>query len=306
MDLLEKMATYARVVEAGSFSKAAKQLRITSGAVSRQIAALEAELDVVLLARSTRSMTVTADGHRYYERCLHVLREVADAQSIGKRQGVEGSISVSAPVSFGLAALMPHVATLRARYAALRVELHLDDRLLDTALEGLDLLIRAGATIPLTGAVIARKLTAFSFMLVAAPSYLDAHGEPQTPEALAGHAALSCRIAPGPDVWILGDGRREARVVMTNAIVFRCTALHGVRDFALAGQGIAMLPAWFVRDDLERGALRAVLPGWCTELVPVSAIYRTTQRDDPRVRAVVDYLVEAFGEPVAAPTLRAS
>ena len=134
MDLLEKMATYVRVIEAGSFSAAAKRLKLTSGAVSRQIAALETELDVTLLARSTRSMAVTAEGHRYYERCLRVLREVAEAQSIGRPRGFEGTVRMSAPVSFGLARLMPHLATLREKYPALGVEIHLEDRLLDAVL----------------------------------------------------------------------------------------------------------------------------------------------------------------------------
>lgn len=133
MDLLEKMATYVRVVEAGSIAAAARRSELTPGAVSRQIAALEAELGVTLLARTTRSMAVTADGRRYHEHCLRVLREVAEAQAVGRSRGVEGTVRVSAPVSFGLAALIPHVATLRDEHPALRVELHLEDRLLDCA-----------------------------------------------------------------------------------------------------------------------------------------------------------------------------
>lgn len=304
MDLFEKMATYVRVIEAGSFSAAAKQSKITSGAVSRQIAALEAELGVTLIARSTRSMAATAEGHRYYEQCLRVLREVAAAQSIGESRGVEGTVRVGAPVSFGLAALMPHIATLRAKHPALRVELHLEDRLLDTVLEGLDVLVRAGATVPLTTGVIARRLTAFPFVLVAAPSYLRTHGEPVTPEALVGHDALSCHMAAGPDIWVLSNEQREARVTMTETIVFRCSALQGVRDLALAGHGVALLPDWFVSSDLEQGSLRSVLPGWSTEHIPVNAIYRTTQRETPRVRALVDHIVEALAEPRASALTR--
>lgn len=304
MDLLDKMATYVRVIESGSFSAAAKHLKLTSGAVSRQIAALEAELDVTLLARSTRSMAVTADGHRYYEHCLRVLREVAEAQAIGRSRGVEGTVRVSAPVSFGLAALMPHVITLRQKHPFLSVELHLEDRLLDAVLEGLDVLVRAGATIPISGGVVARRLTAFPFVLVAAPTYLERRGEPRSPEALVGHDALSCHVGPGPDVWALCDGEREARVGMTETVVFRCSALQGVRELALAGHGLALLPDWFVADDLRRGALYAVLPGWSTDPIPVSAIYRTAQRETPRVRALVDHLVEAFARPASSASAR--
>jgi DNA-binding transcriptional LysR family regulator len=307
MDLFEKMATYVRVLEVGSFSAAAKQLKLTSGAVSRQVAALEAELRVTLLARSTRSMAPTAEGHRYYEHCLRVLHEVAEAQSIGTPRGVEGIVRVSAPVSFGLAALMPHITTLRTKHPALSVELHLDDRLLDTALDGLDVLVRAGSTVPVTSGLVARKLTTFPFVMIASPAYLARRGEPKSPEALVGHDALTCRIAPGPDVWELTDGHREARVPMTETIVFRCSALQGVRDLALAGHGLALLPDWFVADDVRRKSLRPVLPEWSTEIVPVSAIYRTTQRDTPRIRAFVDHVAEALSAPSkrdASPPLR--
>jgi len=297
MDLLEKMATYARVIETGSFSAAARQLRLTSGAVSRQIATLETELGVTLLARSTRSMAVTAEGHRYHEHCLRVLREVADAQSVGKSRGVEGTVRMSAPVSFGLAALMPHMTTLRAKHPALSVELQLEDRLLDTVLEGLDVLIRAGSTVPFTSSVVARRLMEFPFVLVAAPSYLRIRGQPRTPEELVGHDALSCRIAPGPDIWALSNGQREARVPMTERIGFRCSALHGVRDLAIAGQGVALLPDWFVAGDVAGAALRRVLPEWGTDALPVSAIYRTTQRDTPRIRALVEHLVASLADP---------
>lgn len=294
MDLLEKMATYVRVVDAGSFAVAAKRSKLTSGAVSRQVAALEAELGLTLIARSTRSMTVTSEGRRYYEHCLRVLREVADAQSMGRARGVEGILRVGAPVSFGLGALMPLLATLRAKHPELRVELQLEDRVLDTSLEGYDVLVRAGATLPITTGVVARKLLAFPFVVVAAKSYLRARGTPTTPEALVNHDALSCHVAPGPDLWELVDGEREARVVMTDAVVFRCAVLQAVRSLALAGQGIALLPDWFVRDDLGSGALRAVLPAWSTEPLEVNALYRTTHREMPRVRAFVEHMVDAL------------
>jgi len=300
MDLLDAMATYVRVVEAGSFAGAAKQLKVTSGAVSRQVAALESELRVTLLARSTRSMSLTADGHRYHERCLRVLREVAAAQAIGAERGVEGILRVGAPVSFGLAGLMPHITTLRVKYPALRVEVHLEDRLLDTVLDGLDVVLRAGTSIPLTTGIVARRLTAFPFVLVAAPSYLEHHDRPTSPEALASHDILTCHVAAGPDVWTLENGEREACVTLTDSVVFRCHVLQGVRDLALAGQGIALLPDWLVRGDLEQELLRPVLPGWRTEAIPVSAIHRRTERDAPRVRAFVEHLAEALAPPLAS------
>ncbi len=145
MDLLDKMATYVRVVEAGSFSAAGKQLRISSGAVSRQIATLETSLRRSLLRRSTRRMEITADGRRYYEACLRVLREVEEAQAAGRGTGREGPLQITAPVTFGLERVVQHVAGLMAKHPELRVDLRLEDRLLDLALEGVDVAIRVGA-----------------------------------------------------------------------------------------------------------------------------------------------------------------
>src|SRR5277367_6973010 len=116
MDLLDKMATYVRVVEAGSFSAAAKQIPLSSAAVSRQVAVLEDELRVTLLARSTRRMAVTPAGRRYYERCLRVLREVDEAQRVGRDEAVDGPLRVTAPVTFGLARVVPHIRALMARH----------------------------------------------------------------------------------------------------------------------------------------------------------------------------------------------
>src|SRR5277367_4614665 len=138
MDLLDKMATYVRVVEAGSFSAAAKQIRISSAAVSRQVAVLEAELRVTLLARSTRRMAVTPAGRPYYERCLRVLREVDEAQAVARGETVDGSLRVTAPVTFGLARVVPHMRGLMVKHPGLRIDLRLEDRLVDLALEGVD------------------------------------------------------------------------------------------------------------------------------------------------------------------------
>src|SRR6201992_1979169 len=144
MDLLDKMATYVRVVEAGSFSAAAKQLRISSGAVSRQIATLEEDLRITLLRRSTRRMEITPAGHRYYDACLRVIREVEDAQASGRATGPLGPLQVSAPVTFGLERVVPHVGAFMAKHPQVRLDLRLEDRLLDLALEGVDVAVRVG------------------------------------------------------------------------------------------------------------------------------------------------------------------
>jgi DNA-binding transcriptional LysR family regulator len=292
MDLLEKMTTYVRVVEAGTFSAAAKQLRISSAAVSRQIATLEAELRLTLLRRTTRRMAVTPAGDRYYQSCLRVLREVDDAQAVGSDEAQEGFLQVSAPVTFGLARVVPHVHTLMLRHPRFRIDLRLEDRLVDLALEGTDIAIRVGTRPPERTDVIAHLLFTFRRVVVASPDYLKRKGEPTTPEALAKHDALTNPAGNPADSWALVSGEREAR--LRPGVVFRSNALHAIRDLAVKGMGVALLPEWMVMNDVRRRALRVILPGWQSEPVPVNAIHRTKQRGAPRLRAFVDHLRAAY------------
>jgi DNA-binding transcriptional LysR family regulator len=292
MDLLDKMATYVRVVEAGSFSAAGKQLRISSGAVSRQIAALEGDLRRTLLRRSTRRMEVTVGGRRYYEACLRVLREVDEAQATGRGTSHEGPLQITAPVTFGLERVVPHVAGLMTKHPGVRVDLRLEDRLLDLALEGVDVAIRVGTPPAPTADVIAHPLASFRRLLVASPAYLKRRGEPKTPEALAKHDALTY-AAPGlADTWTLLDGEREARVRLN--VVFRSNAPHALRELATAGAGIGLLPEWLVSEQTRSKALRVVLSAWRSAPVNVYALHRTEHRGTRAVRALVEHLRAAY------------
>lgn len=288
MDLLDKMQTYVRVVEAGSFSAAAKQLRISSAAVSRQIATLEAELDADLIARSTRRMNVTAAGRRYYERCVSILREVDEAHAAAGADIAAGLVKVSIPITFGMDRIVPHMPALVAKYPALRIDLRLEDRQIDLVLDGIDVAVRVGAAPPLTTELVAHRLGEFRRIAVAAPSYLRKRGTVRHPDDLATHDALS-HTYDGSGMFVtLVDGEREANVRLT----VRCSsnAGHVLRDLAIGGAGIALLPAWYVADALDRGELRRVLAAWQSPPIPVHALHRTSQRGESRVRAFVEHL----------------
>jgi DNA-binding transcriptional LysR family regulator len=291
MDLLEKMATYVRVIEAGSFSAAAKQLRLSAAAVSRQIATLEDELRIQLIRRTTRSMSITAAGRSYYERCLRVLREVDDAQAIGRTAATAGVLTISAPVTFGLACVVPHVSPFMTAHSGLRVDLRLEDRMVDLALEGIDVAVRVGNALPDRADVIAHELMSYRRVLVAAPAYLRRHGQPTTPEALAKYHAVVW-LGDRTDTWSLFGKEREARVGL-NA-VFRSNAPWALRALAVDGAGIAMLPVWFVAEQLDGGSLRLVLPAWETPRVTVRALHRREERGAARIRAFVEHLRTAY------------
>ncbi len=294
MDLLSKMSTYVRVVESGSFAAAAKQLRVSSAAVSRQVATLERELDISLIARTTRKMVVTPAGRGYYERCLRILHEVDDAQSIARGEHLDGPLRISAPVTFGLACVVPEMRGLMKSHPGIVVDLHLEDRLIDLIPEGVDVAIRVGSAPPESTELIAQKLFTYERVLVAAPPYLRAHGTPKRPESLAKYDALMHLMAPA-DTWTLRDGDDEVRV--RPKIVFRTNALHALRELAIEGAGVALLPHWFVLEALSSGELRRILSSWRADTVTANAIHRRTQRGEPRVLALIDHLRKAYARP---------
>ncbi|HEY2517433.1 MAG TPA: LysR family transcriptional regulator [Polyangiaceae bacterium] len=294
MDLLSKMSTYVRVVESGSFSAAAKQLRISSAAVSRQIATLEEELRVPLLARTTRAMAVTAAGRRYYERCVRILRDVDEAQSLARGDELEGVLRVSAPVTFGLACVAPLMHGLMQRHPGLLLELQLEDRAVDLTPEGVDVAVRVGMPPPERTDLVAHALVTYERVLVASPSYLRKRGTPPRPESLAKHDALMHFMGPTGS-WTLRSGEHEVRV--RPRVAFRSNALHALRQLAAQGDGIAQLPRWFVGPALASGELRLVLGEWRPEPVTAHAIHRTEQRGTARVKTMIDYLRGSYNDP---------
>ena len=294
MDLLEKMSTYVRVVEAGSFSAAAKQLRVSAAAVSRQVATLEAELRAPLILRTTRSMSVTPMGRAYYERCLRILRDVDEAQAIGRGQGVVGVLKISAPVSFGLGCVVPYIHGLMAAHTGLRVDLRLEDRVVDLANEDIDVAIRVGGMPADSAILIAQPLLAYRRIMVAAPHYLQREGSPKTPDALATRPILTLTALHGVDFWTLRNGERVAHVPLK--ATFRTNTVQAARALALQGAGITAVPEWLVAEALERKELVQLLTDWEFEEIKVFAMYRLEHRGNRRVKALIQHLGKIYGK----------
>lgn len=292
MDLLTRMETFVRIVEAGSFSTAGKQLRISVAAVSRHVAALENELGTSLIARTTRKMTVTPAGRLYYDRCVRVLREVDEAQTVGRLR-IAGPLRLSVPVSLGALAGDTLVYSLLARYPALRIDLRVEDRIIDLALENVDIAIRVGAEPPLSSEIVAVPLASWTRVVVASRSYVVSRGEPMKPADLARHDALSTGGAMS-DVWTLYDGTRIARVRL--ATRFSTNAGQLLHGAALQGHGVALLPDWFVADDLKAHRLQRLLGAWTSERTSMHALYRASLRNEQRARTVIGHLRQAFAD----------
>lgn len=286
MDLLEQMRTFTRVIERGSLSKAARDLRLSLPAVSRQITALEEDLRTPLVLRTTRKLQITDAGRLYYERCLRVLREVEEAQTIARGDKTpRGTVAISAPVTFGLLKINPLVRRLREKYPALEIDLRLEDQMIDLVGEGVDLAIRGGVRPPDSASLIAHTLFRFRRCLFAAPKYLKARGVLANVAALEGHDLLVQRSS---EVWRFEEGG-EVKV----RGILRSNALLALKDAAIAGLGIALLPDWLVHEELEDRRLRRVLPELSTSAVPMIALQRVEHRGSAKINAVLEVLKAA-------------
>ncbi|MFO1061521.1 MAG: LysR family transcriptional regulator [Dongiaceae bacterium] len=292
MDALAGMAVFVRIVEAGSFTAAARALGLSKPAVSKQLARLEARLGARLLNRSTRRISLTEAGTLFHQRCLRLLAEAAEAeQAVAElAEAPRGTLRVAAPMSFGQLHLGPAIAAFLARYPDLRIDLALDDRVVDLVGEGYDLAIRIAELPP--SRLVGRRLAPNRRFVCAAPAYLAARGTPQHPGELARHDCLHyAYLASGADWRFAGpDGPIGVRVGG------RFTANNGdvLRQAALDGLGIAQLPSFLVGDDLRQGRLQPVLCGYPAVDTAIYALYPPTRQLPRKVRAFVDFLVDRF------------
>jgi DNA-binding transcriptional LysR family regulator len=299
MDLLAQMTTFVRVVEAGSLSSAARSLKMSAPAVSRQIAALEASLGHALTLRSTRRTSITTAGDRYYEHCVRILREVEAARLSVAAADVGGLLTLNAPITLGLTRIAPRLPPFLAEHPDVRIDLHVDDKVVDLVADGVDVAIRCDVPVVDSSSVVARKLFTFRRVIVASPEYLKHEREPAAPSDLSRcnaiiHLSAALHTTKSPTVWRLargGGGGVEVPVVVRG--VLRTNAVYAARDAALAGVGIALLPDWLVADDVAAGRLRRVLKDYETPLVRTVAVYRTERRSSPAIKALVAHLVTA-------------
>jgi DNA-binding transcriptional LysR family regulator len=283
MDLLDQMQTFVRIVSAGSLSAAARARGLSLAAVSRQLATLERELDATLVVRSTRRLNVTEAGTRWYEHCARLLREVEDAKAdVSDRDDVRGTVVISAPITFGSYYAVPRIEALARANPRLHVDLRLEDHVIDLVGDGVDIAIRAGVAPPDSASVIAHPLMSFRRVCVAAPTYLRRRGKPEHPRELEQHDTLGQHgLAAAFTRWRFE--RADEALEVTPHPRLRASSPMVLRDWALAGAGIALLPEWAVGDD-ER-ALRVLLRDWHTPEIHAWALHRVEVRGAPRIRA---------------------
>jgi DNA-binding transcriptional LysR family regulator len=291
------MITFARVLEAKSFTGAAAKLGTSKSVVSARVAALEERMGVRLLHRTTRRLRLTPEGQTLLERCAPLLAaadRAADAIAPAGDQP-RGLLRIDAPVAFSEAYLAEPVAAYLARFPEVRVEVTLNDRKVDLVDQGIDVALRVTSHLEGVG-LTARRLASDRTVLVAAPSYLARKGTPATVTDLAAHDCLVYTLLKATDEWRF----REGKQLVTASVEGRFLAGSGalLRSAVLAGMGLAVLPAFMITGDLAAGRLRRVLaPSFEGVALGLYAVYPQVRRAPPKVRAFVDLLVAHFRTP---------
>ena len=295
MDRFEEMITFVRVVEAGSLSAAAERMGIAKSAVSRRLADVEGRLGVQLLNRTTRRINLTDSGSLFYQRCQRILADVDETEELvsGEHTKLHGTIRIAAPLSFGIQHLSPVLNDFLKLHPQLSLDLDLNDRTVNLMDEGVDLGIRIGKLED--SSMMARKLAHTRLILCASPDYLQRHGEPQHPDELKHHLGLSYSNITESQLWQFVDENRRAISVH---VPFRMRANNGdvLLKAALDGLGIVATTTFIGYQELEQGLLKQILVNYRMEEIGIYAIYPAQRHLPGRIRLLIDYLAERFGD----------
>jgi DNA-binding transcriptional LysR family regulator len=298
MDRLQAMHTFVRVVEAGSFSSVARELASTQSAVSKQVAALERHLGARLLARTTRSLSLTEEGERYFEQARRLVSEVAEAEARVRlgRAGLTGWLRVSASVGFGHRVLMPLLRSFVVAHPAVKIDLKLSDGFIDLVEQGIDVALRIGDLAADSG-LVARRVGLVERSLFASRSYLAARPARErrlrVPADLMQHECIVYTELATRNAWTLltPDG---SEVTVRVPASFQTNSSEGVRAAALAGLGITDSPHFLFDDVAATGEVVRLLPGWSGRGLPIHLLATPERRGAAKVRAFSEHVEQAL------------
>jgi DNA-binding transcriptional LysR family regulator len=299
VDYLATMRLFVRAVELGSFSKAARDRSVKISSVSRAVAALEADLGIALLNRSTRRLHPTEAGQEFFERAQRILADVEETRGhVASLNGhPQGLLKINIPGAFGRRHVIPLLAGFLARYPDIRIEAALTEETIDLIEAGADLAIRIGA-LP-NSTLVAKKLAPHRRVLCASLAYLGNRPAINHPDDLSNEACLRFSLLQPSDRWQFS--RDEARHEVTVNGPLSANDSEALLEATLGGLGIALLPTWLVGNDMKAGRLAVVLPDWQASLAPgdraIWGVYPPKKLVSPKVRAFLDYVEERFGRP---------
>lgn len=290
MDQLSAMRAFVRVVQTGSFSATGREMNTSQTTISKKVAALEKKIGVKLLARSSRDHALTPAGTKYYQTCVDILGELDEAEAEARSEvaSPQGTIRISAPVAFGRILLAPIMAEFFQRYPDIKVDLQLSDQHTDLISDGIDVAIRAKQLEDST--LIARHLFDNPMLVLAAPKYLQQHGEPKTPEDLKQHNCLVYSRMKDINVWSFTKQNQKHAVAVNGN--FQSDNRDVLLEVALTGMGIVTLPIWMVEHHLKEGRLTQLMSDYTGQNLPFNAVYLQSRYTPLKVRCLINYLKE--------------
>jgi DNA-binding transcriptional LysR family regulator len=295
MDKFTALRVFRRVVELNGFVRAADDMNLSKAAVSKNVRELETALGTALLTRTTRSLSLTDAGARYFQQCCRILDslEEADLEASATGSGMRGRLRITAPMSLGLESLTQRLIRFQDRFPGLALDLVLSDQSLDLVDGGYDLALRGSGGLR-DSSLKARRLSQLDRVLCAAPSYLETTPAITHPQDLKAQDCLIFSYAARPAIWQFerGGAREDVdvagRLAINNSIALRTAVL--------AGRGVVLIPRFLVRSELAEGRLTALLPDWSAASQAVYAVYPDHRESSPKVRALIDFLVQDFAE----------
>lgn len=293
MDRIQALHLFTRVVDLGSFSRAASELGIGQPAVTKQVARLEKELSARLLHRSTHGVTPTEVGSLYYEKCKLIVLHDEEARSVARllQSQVQGGVRISTSIAFGRRVLAPMVLEFMRTHPLLMVDLSFDDRYVNLVEQGVDVAIRMGRLADST--LGATYLGISPWVAVAAPSYLQRRGTPRSPADLAVHEALVYSTAQGDAIWHFEGARHASASIAVNGRL-RSNNLSVLLAAARDGFGVAVLPRYVASDSLRSRAIVTILDDWRLPSQEVHAVYPSPRLVPTKVQELVGWLKGQF------------
>ena len=297
MDRLAAMQAFVLVVDTGSFSAAARRVNVGQPAISKLVAQLEERLGVKLLVRTTHGLTATEAGLNYYERARRSIEEADEAElaARGAGKGLSGRLRVSAAVTFARLHLIPYIPQFLTDHPDLKLDVVLDDRIVDLVQEGIDVALRMGRLADST--LTARRIASCGHAVLATPGYFARAGEPAVPADLPTHDAVIYAQRGGGATWSFKRDGAEVAVTLNDRL--RISAAEGVRAAVLAHAGIAIVSQWMFTPELADGTVKAVLQDWQLPQLDLWAVFPAGRAATTKARTFISF-VEGVIEPSGA------
>lgn len=288
MDRLSTIEAFVRVIDAGSFSGAARQLRIGQPAISKAIAQLEARLGVRLLLRSTHGLTPTEAGQNFYDHAKRAIEavEAADDSARGAGAALSGRLRISAAVTFARLHVMPHLPAFLEQHPALDIDIVLDDRNVDLIEAGIDVALRIGDLVDST--LTARKIGTCRRLVLGTPSYFRTAGQPHVPADLAAHQAVIYNQPGGGAAWTFSQGSAQTEVTLKGRV--HANAAEGLREAVISDLGLTISSEWMFAPELNTGKVREVLMDWTLPPIDLWIVFPTGRQVSARARAFATFI----------------